>query len=41
MEDRVGAIAEQVGRLALHLLGVVALDLPAAGVGELGEEVAV
>ena len=40
-EDLVGSLTEQVGRLALDLLGVVAVDLPAARVRELGEQVAV
>ena len=40
-EDLVGPLAEQVGRLRLDVLGVVAVDLPAAVVGELGEQLAV
>ena len=40
-QDLLGPLAQPVGRLRLDELGVVAVDLPAARVGELGEQVAV
>ena len=41
LEDLLGPVAQQVGRLRLDVLGVVAVDLLAACVGELCEQVAV